>query len=62
MSAQNDVAYYAAQWRAAQEAVLVERAHLMQAIQEASEAGVGERTLAEWAGVSRGTVREWLGR
>lgn len=52
----------AARWRAAEDAAAWERRTLQTIVCELAADGVSEYKLAEWSGVSRGTIRTWLGK
>jgi hypothetical protein len=52
----------AADWRAANEDAKACRAHLVALVREAQSQGVSEYAIAAAAGVTRNTVRSWLGK
>lgn len=56
------VAYRGDLYRAAQTDVTVKRAELIKAVREANAAGLSEYRIATEAGVTRQTVRVWLGK
>lgn len=60
--AMREVGALSANWKALQVQASEARADLIQAVLKASEAGVSEYTLAKEAGVTRQTVRGWLGK
>jgi ABC-type phosphate transport system substrate-binding protein len=57
-----DIAAAQAEWHEAQARANDARARLIAAVRRASESGTGERILAEQAGVTRQTIRQWIGR
>ena len=52
----------AKRWRAAQERADREKARLVELVAEAHERGDSEYTLSDEAGVTRMTIRNWLGK
>ena len=58
----SDVAAQAERWRTAREWTVTEKRELVELVRAANVAGASEYELAKAAGVTRMTIRNWLGK